>query len=53
MLGAINLQTILGAYLFGIMLFSIGKLTKKASIIWSIAYIIAFFTITILGSSFS
>ncbi|UXU51190.1 YIP1 family protein [Staphylococcus arlettae] len=51
-LGVFNLQTILGAYIFGIMLFSTNQLSKRASIIWSILYIIIFIIFGLIGASF-
>ena len=52
MLGAFNLQTLISAYVFGIMLFATNRLSKKASIIWAIAYIIVSIGFALIGASF-
>lgn len=39
-LGAFNFQTLIGAYVFGIMLYKTYKISKLSSIIWSISYLI-------------
>ena len=52
MLGAFNLQTLISAYVFGIMLFATNRLSKKASIIWAIAYIVVSVGFALIGASF-
>ena len=47
-LGAFNIQTIISAYIFGIMLYKTYKLSKIASITWSISYIIIFIGFSLL-----
>ncbi|MDG0826468.1 YIP1 family protein [Staphylococcus equorum] len=51
-LAAFNLQTFIGAYVFGIMLFATNNMSKKASILWSIIYIVIFVGFGLIGSSF-
>lgn len=51
-LSVINLQTLIGAYAFGIMLFATNNISKKASILWSIIYIIVFVAFGLIGSNF-
>lgn len=41
-LGVINLQTLIGAYAFGIMLFETNNFSEKSSVIWAVLYIIIF-----------
>src|SRR5699024_2077914 len=52
MLCSFNLQTLISAYVFGIMLFATNRLSKKASIIWAIAYIIVSIGFALIGASF-
>lgn len=52
-LGAFNLQTIIGAYVFGVMLFAINRFSKKSAIIWTIAYLVVYIDFSLLGASFS
>ncbi|MGO3496695.1 MAG: YIP1 family protein [Staphylococcus equorum] len=52
-LGAFNLQTIIGAYVFGVMLFAINRFSKKSAIIWTIAYLVVYIGFALLGASFS
>lgn len=43
-----NLQTFIGAYIFGIMLFETNNLNKKGSLIWSIFYLIIFIGLSLI-----
>ncbi|WP_251516232.1 MULTISPECIES: hypothetical protein [Staphylococcus] len=52
-LGAINLQTILSAYLFGLILFATCRFSKKTSLIFGILYLIISMGLAILGASFN
>ncbi|RIL26987.1 hypothetical protein BUY88_12815 [Staphylococcus equorum] len=52
-LGAFNLQTIIGAYVFGVMLFATNRFSKKSAIIWTIAYLVVYIGFALLGASFS
>ena len=40
MLGALNAQTFIGGYIFGIMLYKTFDFSKKATIIWTISYLV-------------
>lgn len=51
-LGVINLQTLIGAYVFGIMLFATNNFSKKSSVIWAILYIIVFGGFGLIGAIF-
>lgn len=51
-LGAFNLQTFIGAYVFGILLFATCRFSKKSAIIWSIAYLVVFIGFALLGAAF-
>lgn len=51
-LGVINLQTLIGAYVFGIMLFATNNFSKKSSVIWAILYIIVFWGFGLIGAIF-
>ncbi|WP_436860849.1 YIP1 family protein [Staphylococcus caeli] len=51
-LSAFNLQTFIGAYVFGILLFATCRFSKKSAIIWSIAYLVVFIGFTLLGAAF-
>lgn len=50
-LGVFDVQIIIGAYIFGIMLYETGGISKKASISWSIAYIIIYIIFGLLISN--
>lgn len=52
-LGAFNLQTLIGAYVFGIMLFATNHFSKKSALIWSILYIVVLIGFELLGAAFS
>lgn len=52
MLGAFDLQTFIGAYIFGILLFATCRFSKKSAIIWSIAYLVVFIGFALLGAAF-
>lgn len=52
-LGAFNLQTFIGAYIFVILLYATIKLSKKTSIIFGIIYLIVFIGFSLLGASLS
>ncbi|RIO44808.1 YIP1 family protein [Staphylococcus saprophyticus] len=43
-----NLQTFIGAYIFGIMLFETNNLNKKGSLMWSIFYLIIFIGLSLI-----
>ena len=51
-LGAFNLQTIIGAYVFGVMLFATNRFSKKSAIIWTIVYLVVLLGFALLGASF-
>ncbi|MBF7025413.1 YIP1 family protein [Staphylococcus kloosii] len=50
-LGVFNLQTVLGAYVFGIMLFATNHFSKKAAWIWAIAYLVISVGFGLIGAS--
>ncbi|KRG11219.1 YIP1 family protein [Staphylococcus sp. NAM3COL9] len=52
-LAAFNLQTFIGAYVFGVMLFATNRFSKKLAIIWAIVYFVVFIGFGLLGASFS
>lgn len=52
MLGAFNLQTFIGAYVFGIILFATSQFSKKATIIWTIVYLILYIVFSMVSASF-
>lgn len=47
-LGAIDLQTIFSVYVFGIMLYATNNFSKKATLIWSIVYLIIMICFSLL-----
>lgn len=51
-LGAFDLQSLLGAYVFGIMLYATNHFSKKATWIWAIAYLIVFIGFGLISASF-
>lgn len=51
-LAAFNLQTVLGAYVFGIMLYATNHFSKKAAWIWAIAYLVISVGFGLIGASF-
>lgn len=51
-LGAFNLQTLIGAYVFGIMLLATNRFSKKSALIWSIAYLVILIGFALIGASF-
>ena len=51
-LSAFNLQSVLGAYVFGIMLYATNHITKKATWTWAIAYLIISVGFGLLGAPF-
>ena len=52
-LGAIDLQTIFSVYVFGIMLYATNNFSKKATLIWSIVYLIIMICFSFIETSFS
>jgi hypothetical protein len=50
-LGVFNLQTVLGAYVFGIMLYATNHFSKKAAWIWAIAYLVISVGFGLIGAS--
>lgn len=52
-LGAFNLQTLIGAYVFGVMLFATNRFSKKSALIWSIIYIVVLIGFTLLSAAFT
>jgi hypothetical protein len=50
-LGVFDLQTVLGAYVFGIMLYATNHFSKKASWIWAIAYLVISVGFGLIGAS--
>ncbi|MEB8103789.1 YIP1 family protein [Staphylococcus xylosus] len=52
-LGAFNLQTLIGAYVFGVMLFATNRFSKKSTLIWSIIYIVVLTGFTLLSAAFA
>lgn len=50
-LGAFDIITLIDAYLFGIILYATSRLSGKASLIWSIAYIIVVIGFSLIGAS--
>ncbi|MEP9819648.1 YIP1 family protein [Staphylococcus sp. mip270_02] len=51
-LSAFNLQTLIGAYVFGVMLLATNRFSKKSAIIWSIVYLIILVGFALIGASF-
>lgn len=51
-LAAFNLQTLIGAYVFGVMLLATNCFSKKSALIWSIVYLVIFVVFTLIGASF-
>lgn len=51
-LGSFNLQTFIGAYVFGILLFATCRFSKKSAIIWSIVYLVVLIGFALLGAAF-
>lgn len=51
-LGAFNLQTLIGAYVFGVMLLATNRFSKKSALIWSIAYLVILIGFALIGASF-
>ncbi|MDU6617607.1 YIP1 family protein [Staphylococcus epidermidis] len=51
-LAVFDLQTVLGAYVFGIMLYATDHFSKKAAWIWTIAYLIVSIGFGLLGAPF-
>lgn len=51
-LAAFNLQTVLGAYVSGIMLYATNHFSKKAAWIWAIAYLVISVGFGLIGASF-
>lgn len=49
-LGSFDLQTLIGAYVFGIMLYATNRFSKKTSLVWTIAYIIVFIAISLISA---
>jgi len=49
-LKAFNLQNLIGAYVFGVMLYATFRLSKKSSIIWSIIYLIVVIGFGVIGA---
>lgn len=52
MLAAFNLQILIDAYVFGIMLYATNRLSKKSAIIWTIAFIVVFVGSGLIGAAF-
>ena len=52
-LGAIDFQTIFSVYVFGIMLYATNNFSKKATLIWSIVYLIIMICFSFIETSFS
>jgi hypothetical protein len=50
-LGVFNLQTVLGAYVFGIILYATDHFSKKAAWIWAIAYLVISVGFGLIGAS--
>ena len=50
-LSAFNLQTFIGAYVFGVMLFATNRFSKKISIIGAIAYLIILIGLALIGGA--
>lgn len=51
-LSAFNLQTLIGAYVFGVMLLATNRFSKKSAIIWSIVYLVILVGFALIGASF-
>ncbi|MBF0770508.1 MULTISPECIES: YIP1 family protein [Staphylococcus] len=52
-LGAIDLQTIFSVYVFGVMLYATNNFSKKATLIWSIVYLVIMICFSFIETSFS
>lgn len=46
-----NLQNLIGAYVFGVMLYATFRFSKKSSIIWAIIYLIVFIVFGLIGAA--
>lgn len=51
-LAAFDLQTLIGAYVFGVMLLATNRFSKKSALIWSIAYLVILIGFALIGASF-
>lgn len=49
-LGSFDLQTFIGAYVFGIMLYATNHFSKKSTLVWAIAYIILLIAISLISA---
>lgn len=49
-LSAFNLQILIGAYIFGVMLYNANLLSKKTTITWSLIYSVCVFFLTLITS---
>ncbi|MDW4181761.1 hypothetical protein QI181_09440 [Staphylococcus saprophyticus] len=47
-----DLQTLISAYVFGILLFATSRFSKKSAIIWSIAYLVVVVGFGLIGAAF-
>lgn len=52
-LGVFNLQILIGAYVFGIMLFATNRFSKKSTIIWSFIYLVVVIGSALIGALFT
>lgn len=51
-LAALDLQTLIGAYVFGVMLLATNRFSKKSALIWSIVYLLILVGFALIGASF-
>lgn len=51
-LGVFDLQTLIGAYVFGVMLLGTNRFSKKSALIWSIVYLVIVIGFALIGASF-
>ncbi|WP_409327974.1 YIP1 family protein [Staphylococcus pseudoxylosus] len=51
-LAAFDLQTLIGAYVFGVMLLATNRFSKKSTLIWSIVYLLILVGFALIGASF-
>ncbi|PTI45874.1 hypothetical protein BU120_03530 [Staphylococcus xylosus] len=51
-LAAFDLQTLIGAYVFGVMLLATNRFSKKSALIWSIVYLLILVGFALIGASF-
>lgn len=51
-LGVFDLKVLINAYIFGVLLYATGSLSKKSAFIWSLLYIVVVIALALLGLNF-